>query len=259
VRVIAELLNISRETLLDLFRREITVNVVVFFSGFHGWAEEHRTPHREVNRDHERGDADDRVAEVLETLVGFNAVGREEERGGDGGTSVTARTNETGHNTERAAGDERHDTVRSTFRRLHANGEENHERDGGAEGVLGDTHEDAKHTFESLAQPQRPKTTTHAKTGGRPIGQHTTDGAREEVHQTVARRQDAGGLQRHAELIKEVAGDDVVHRQFDTEAETIRGNHAPHAVVHHSELVHVPRGLLFNRTRGREHLVVAVG
>jgi len=257
-RVLAELLNRSGETGLDFLRGEFTVDVVIFFRGVLARRKEHGAPHREVNERHERSHADDSHAQVLDAFVGLDAFLGEEERRRDRRASVTTGTDEARDDTEGTTGDEGDDAVGGAFRRLDENGEENHEGDGDAEVVLGETHEDAKDAFNGLADPQGPEATAHTEAGGSPIGNDTTDGAGEEVHETVAGRQDAGGLQRDAELIKEVTGDNVVHRELDAEAHAVGENHDPHAVVHHTNLVDEEGVLLFERARGGEHLVVAI-
>jgi len=181
VRVVAELLDRRGQTLLDFFRREVVLDVVVLLRGVVR-TKEHRTPHREVDWNDQQSNADDGNTHVHDTVVGFNGVLGEEQGDADGGTGVTSGADETRGDTQRASRNVRDDTVGSAFRRLDANGEQNHHSDGGAQIVFRQSHEDAHDTFDGLPEPQAPQSSSHAEFAGSPIRRETTDGSREQVH-----------------------------------------------------------------------------
>ena len=106
--------------------------------------------------------------------------------------------------TQRASRNVRDDTVGGTFRRLHADGEQDHHRNGGAQTVFRQGHEDAHDTLDGLPEPQAPQSSSHAEFARSPVRRDTTDGSREYVHQTIARCQDTGDGQINVELIVQV-------------------------------------------------------
>eukprot|EP00982_Pelagococcus_subviridis_P005704 29797-Pelagococcus_subviridis.AAC.5 len=151
-----------------------------------------------------------------------------------------------------------HDAVGRALRGLDGDGETDHPEDGQAEAVLREGHHDAEESLEGLDQPETPETAAHAEAFGRLVGREPAERAREEVHEAVARRERARGGEGEFELIKKVPGDDVVHRELDAEAEAVRRDHAPHAVVFRAEELHLERVLLLDLTGVVEELVLPV-
>ena len=141
---------------------------------------------------------------------------------------------------------------------MHADGEQDHHRNGGAQTVFRQGHEDAHDTLDGLPEPQAPQSSSHAEFARSPVRRDTTDGSREYVHQTIARCQDTGDGQINVELIVQVRSDDVVHGQLDAKAEAVRQDHAPHSVVLHANHVDLPRRFLFESTRSVQEFVVTV-
>jgi len=167
VRVVAELLDRRGQTLLDFFRREVVFDVVVFFCGVVR-TKEHGAPHREVDRNDQQSHANDSETHVHDTIVGFNGIFGEEQGDADGGTGVTTRADEARGDSQRASRNVRDDTVGGTFRRLHADGEQDHHRNGGAQTVFRQGHEDAHDTLDGLPEPQAPQSSSHAELCAKP-------------------------------------------------------------------------------------------
>jgi hypothetical protein len=124
---------------------------------------------------------------------------------------------------------------------------------------LGETHKDAEHALEGLAQPERPEATAHAELDRGEVRSETAERAREQVHEAVARREGTRGDEVELELVVQVSGDDVVHGKLDAEAEAVGGDHAPHAVVLAAEHLGLERVLLLQLAGGVQEHVVAVG
>ena len=141
---------------------------------------------------------------------------------------------------------------------LHANGEKHHEQNGGREAVLCESHEDAKNTLERLHDPESPKSAAHSEFDRHVVRHQTTDGSGKDVHEAIARSEGTSRDKIKLELIIQVRGHDVVHSELDTEAETIRRNHAPHAVVSDPEVLCRGSRLLLELSRGVKELEVAV-
>ena len=115
-----------------------------------------------------------------------------------------------------------------------------------------------KDTLQGLNEPEAPEAATHAKLRGSNIRGVTSKGAGKEVHEPVARCQSPREGEVEVELVKQVSSDDVVHRELNTKAETVGGNHAPHAVVLGTQDLSLQHPLLLQLARVVKELVLAI-
>mmetsp|Transcript_11653 Transcript_11653/g.18754 ORF Transcript_11653/g.18754 Transcript_11653/m.18754 type:complete len:240 (+) Transcript_11653:247-966(+) len=231
VRIIAELLHRHCKTLLDLLLGKFPLDVVILLGDVRVSRKKHGAPHGEVYAYDYHRDANDRKSHVQDTFVGLDVRGGEESSHEDGGSQVTASANVPGSDAESAAGEEGYDTVRCSLGGLHTDGKENHKQNGDAERVLGERHENAQDALDRLETPQCPQPATHTEFNAGVVRNYPAYGAREEIHQAVARRQHSGSDDVELELVIKVSSHDVVHSELHPEGDAVGSDHAPHAVV----------------------------
>lgn len=142
------------------------------------------------------------------------------------GTGVSSGSDDSGKDTGDGRVNVRDNSVGSTFGGLDKEGEEDHDSDGGSEGVgLGeDQNED---TFGDQADSLGPKTSTHSHVLVTDIGEESSKTTGEEIHESKDGSNGGGGFGGEFEFVLEVKGGGVVHGEFDTEAAGVLDEQQP--------------------------------
>mmetsp|Transcript_9779 Transcript_9779/g.22090 ORF Transcript_9779/g.22090 Transcript_9779/m.22090 type:complete len:362 (+) Transcript_9779:1822-2907(+) len=184
----------------------------------------------------EHGHAHDQYAHVRNAFVRLVLRRTEPDGQVHGRAGVATRSHEACDDAHATRTRKWNDAVRRTLRCLHEQREEDHEGDRSRERFVQLSHANAHHTFQKQQGPEIPESSTHSKLPRGPVGQPASNRTSEQVHQAERRRDGASNLEVDAEIVEEVRGGNLVHRQLDAEAERVEDDEHPHAIVEHAEL-----------------------